>query len=62
MEVLVRETGVNGHLVHDAHIAAGYLEHGMRELINGDRAFCRFAVRSAKLLLNPALLTGLLRP
>lgn len=32
-----------GHLVHDAHIAALCLEHGVRELVTGDRDFHRFS-------------------
>jgi len=31
-----------GHLVHDAHIAALCLEHGVSELLTGDRDFSRF--------------------
>ena len=42
MTELVRETGVSGNLVHDAHIAALCLEHGVRELVTGDRDFTRF--------------------
>jgi toxin-antitoxin system PIN domain toxin len=32
-----------GNLVHDAHIAAILLEHGVRELWTADRDFARFA-------------------
>lgn len=32
----------SGNLVHDAHIAALCLEHGVTELITGDRDFARF--------------------
>ena len=42
MATLVRESGVSGNLVHDAHIAALCLEHGVTELITGDRDFSRF--------------------
>jgi len=28
--------------VHDAHIAALCIEHGVSELLTGDRDFCRF--------------------
>ena len=42
MLALVRESGVTGNLIHDAHIAALCLEHGVRELITGDRDFSRF--------------------
>jgi toxin-antitoxin system PIN domain toxin len=31
-----------GNLVHDAHIAALCLEHGVSELVTGDRDFSRF--------------------
>ena len=31
-----------GNLVHDAHIAALALEHGVRELLTADRDFARF--------------------
>ena len=41
-EVLGR-SGVAGNLVHDAHIAALCLEHGVTELLTGDRDFSRFA-------------------
>lgn len=33
---------VTGNLVHDAHIAALCLEHGVTELLTGDRDFLRF--------------------
>lgn len=41
MQVL-EESGVSGNLIHDAHIAALCLEHGITELISGDRDFARF--------------------
>lgn len=31
-----------GNLVHDAHIAAVLLEHGIREVWTADRDFARF--------------------
>jgi toxin-antitoxin system PIN domain toxin len=43
MDALIRETGVTGNLIHDAHIAVLCLEHGVREFITGDRDFSRFA-------------------
>ncbi len=43
MDAVVRESGVSGNLVHDAHIAALCLEHGVTEIITGDRDFRRFA-------------------
>ena len=42
MAELVRETEVSGNLLHDAHVAALCLEHGVRELVTGDRDFGRF--------------------
>ena len=42
---LVRESGVTGNLLHDAHIAALCIEHGVSELVTGDRDFTRFPVR-----------------
>ena len=50
MEALVRASGVTGNLLHDAHIAALCLEHGVSELITGDRDFARFA---ALAVVNP---------
>jgi hypothetical protein len=43
MAVVIEAAGVAGNLVHDAHIAALCLEHGVTELITGDRDFTRFA-------------------
>ena len=45
MAGVVRESGVTGNLVHDAHIAALCIEHGVSELLTGDRDFSRFPVR-----------------
>ncbi|MGH8593418.1 MAG: TA system VapC family ribonuclease toxin [Gammaproteobacteria bacterium] len=42
MKVL-KESGVTSNLAHDAHIAALCLEHGITELLSGDRDFARFA-------------------
>lgn len=39
---LVAAGGVTGNLVHDAHIAALAVEHGVRELLTLDRDFDRF--------------------
>ena len=39
---VVRASGVSGNLIHDAHIAALCLEHGVSELVTGDRDFRRF--------------------
>jgi toxin-antitoxin system PIN domain toxin len=41
MDVL-STSGVAGNLIHDAHIAALCLEHGIGEFITGDRDFTRF--------------------
>lgn len=40
---LVEESGVTGNLMHDAHIAALCVEHGVKTLITADRDFARFA-------------------
>ena len=45
MDVLVRESGVTGNLLHDAHIAALCIEHGVTELITGDGDFSRFPLK-----------------
>jgi len=42
MQEVLRLAGVSGNLIHDAHIAALCLEHGVDELITGDRDFSRF--------------------
>jgi len=47
MTALVRESGVTGNLLHDAHIAALCIEHGVSELVTGDRDFSRFPLRVA---------------
>ena len=43
MALTIASSGATGNLVHDAHIAALCLEHGVTELITGDRDFGRFA-------------------
>ena len=42
METIIKESGVTGNLIHDAHIAALCLEHGVTQLLTGDRDFSRF--------------------
>ncbi|MEZ5320430.1 MAG: TA system VapC family ribonuclease toxin [Vicinamibacterales bacterium] len=42
MSDVVARSGVTGNLLHDAHIAALCLEHGVSELLTGDRDFSRF--------------------
>lgn len=42
MNQIIEESGVTGNLIHDAHIAALCQEHGITELISGDRDFTRF--------------------
>jgi toxin-antitoxin system PIN domain toxin len=42
MERVLGESGASGNLVHDAHIAALCLEHGVGEILTGDRDFSRF--------------------
>lgn len=43
LDEVLAQSGAAGNLVHDAHIAALCLEHGVSELITGDRDFLRFA-------------------
>lgn len=43
MMSVMEKAGVSGNLIHDAHIAALCIEHGISELITGDRDFSRFA-------------------
>ncbi len=50
MTSIVKESGVTGNLIHDAHIAALCVEHGVTELISADRDFLRF--KSLKIV-NP---------
>jgi toxin-antitoxin system PIN domain toxin len=38
----IRQSGATGNLVHDAHIAALCIEHGVSELLTADRDFARF--------------------
>ena len=42
MEKIVRSSAASGNLIHDAHIAALCIEHGVTELVTGDRDFHRF--------------------
>ncbi|MGH9449592.1 MAG: TA system VapC family ribonuclease toxin [Terriglobia bacterium] len=42
LEEAVRGAGATGNLVHDAHIFALCLEHGVSELLTADRDFSRF--------------------
>ena len=39
---LLEKSQATGNLIHDAHIAALCLEHGVEELISGDADFSRF--------------------
>jgi len=43
LDQVLRQAGATGNLIHDAHIAALCLEHGVSEIITGDRDFSRFA-------------------
>ena len=45
LQRVVRDSGVTGNLLHDAHIAALCLEHGVSEMVTGDRDFARFPLR-----------------
>lgn len=42
LDLVVHQAGATGNLIHDAHIATLCLEHGVAELITGDRDFARF--------------------
>jgi hypothetical protein len=42
MASVLAASGATGNLVHDAHIAALCIEHGVSELLTGDRDFARF--------------------
>lgn len=42
MAEVLSDSGVSGNLIHDAHIAALCIEHGVSELLTGDRDFRRF--------------------
>jgi hypothetical protein len=42
MAAVVEASGASGNLVHDAHIASLCIEHGVSELVTGDRDFARF--------------------
>jgi predicted nucleic acid-binding protein len=42
MEEVLRDGAVAGNLVHDAHIVALCIEHGVSEILTGDRDFRRF--------------------
>ena len=43
MSKVLEVSGVTGNLIHDAHIAALCIEHGVIEFISGDRDFTRFS-------------------
>jgi len=42
METVIRDSGATANLLHDAHIVSLCLEHGVTELVTGDRDFTRF--------------------
>ena len=42
LEGLIRRVRVTGNLVHDAHIAALLIEHGVREILTADDDFRKF--------------------
>jgi hypothetical protein len=42
LDRIVRQAGATGNLIHDAHIVALCFEHGVSELITGDRDLSRF--------------------
>jgi predicted nucleic acid-binding protein len=41
--MVIRQSMVTGNLIHDAHIAALCIEHGVSEFLTGDRDFTRFS-------------------
>ena len=43
MERMARAAGATGNLLHDAHIATLCVEHGVGEIVTGDRDFLRFS-------------------
>lgn len=43
LDQVVRQSGATGNLIHDAYIVALCLEHGVTELVTGDRDFTRFS-------------------
>lgn len=43
LEAIVRQSRVSGNLMHDAHIVALCIEHGVTELITNDHDFARFS-------------------
>ncbi|CAN5185162.1 type II toxin-antitoxin system VapC family toxin [soil metagenome] len=43
MRDVLDQSGATGNLVHDAHIAALCIEHGISKLLTGDRDFARFS-------------------
>jgi toxin-antitoxin system PIN domain toxin len=42
LQRVLRETPVSGNLVHDAHLVALALEHGVHEILTADADFRRF--------------------
>ena len=50
MREVLEGSAATGNLVHDAHIAALCIEHGVRELFTGDRDFALF---SGLTIVNP---------
>jgi toxin-antitoxin system PIN domain toxin len=42
LDQVLRQAAATGNLIHDAHIVALCLEHGVSELITGDRDLSRF--------------------
>lgn len=43
LDQTIRQAAATGNLIHDAHIVALCLEHGVSELITADRDFSRFS-------------------
>ena len=42
LEGLLRESPVTGNLLHDTHVAALLIEHGVDEIVTADEDFRRF--------------------
>lgn len=43
LQEMLHSTPVTGNLIHDAHIAALCIEHGVSQIITGDNDFRRFS-------------------
>jgi len=48
LDRVCRAGAVSGNIVHDAHIAALLVEHGVREFLTADRDFSRFTMLNVR--------------